>query len=259
MADATAPALAVVVPMYNEERGARNCVVAVLGVLESLPGRSALFVVDDGSQDRTVEVLEQALRDGARFQLVRSESNGGYGAALAKGMLAAGEQGFEWALFMDSDLTNPPSDIPTMWRAMSDDVDMVKATRYAAGGDSRSVPWQRRAPSVAGNWFARMVGGMPVTDATNGFRAVRISAVRDFPRTQRGFSAIMEEMLWATRRGLRIVEVPTRLTARTGEQRPSSFSYRPRALWAYAQFPLRRAVDRLTPVARRSTPERQRT
>jgi glycosyltransferase involved in cell wall biosynthesis len=241
--------LAVVVPMYNEEAGARHCVERILGELEALPCSSRLVAVDDGSTDATLAILRAAVADGLDLDVVASPANQGYGGALRTGAARAAELGASWALFMDSDLTNPPEHIGRFLAAMGPDVDVVKACRFPHG-DAGTVPLKRRAFARVAAVLARTLGGGPHRDPTNGYRAVRVDRYLELPLADRGFSVIMEEQYWARRVGLRGVDVPTTLSARATGLRPSSFQYSRQQLWAYLRWPLRTAADRLRGVAR---------
>jgi dolichol-phosphate mannosyltransferase len=235
--------LAVVVPMYNEEAGARRCVECILAVLEaqSRPGR--LIVVDDGSQDATLSVLRATMADGRDFDIVAASSNQGYGAALRAGAAHAARLDAAWVLFMDSDLTNPPEHIPRFMDAMTADVDVVRACRFPRG--DAGVTFKRRMLTRTAAIVARSLGGGVHRDPTNGFRAVRVAPYLQLPLTERGFAVIMEEQYWGRHAGLRGVDVPTTLSSRADGLRPSAFHYSRRQLWAYLRWPLRTAVERV--------------
>jgi dolichol-phosphate mannosyltransferase len=228
--------LAVVVPMFNEEAGAAACVAALVGVL---PEGARVIVVDDGSSDSTLEILVRLEREYDLLHVVPRSANGGYGAALRTGAEAADALGVDWVLFIDSDLTNPPDDVPRFAALMDGEVDYLKASRFLAGGRMVGIPAKRRTMTLIANRVARLAAGQGITDPTNGFRAVRTRAFLAMPLTERGFAIIMEELYWALRHGLRIGELPSTLRGRHEGQRPSSFGYRPAVLWAYSRHTLR--------------------
>src|SRR5579871_2897477 len=121
------PSLAVVIPMFNEEAGAARCVAAVTAALPALGRRSGLIVVEDGSGDGTAAVLDRARGAGVDFTLVRHDRNRGYATALRTGAAEAHRQGYEYVLFMDSDLTNPPEHIAHFLPAIDRGADVIKA------------------------------------------------------------------------------------------------------------------------------------
>jgi dolichol-phosphate mannosyltransferase len=242
--------LGVVIPMFNEEAGAERCVDAVLPVLERIQREARLIAVEDGSSDRTRQVLERLEADREGLVVEAHERNSGYGAALRTGAEVARGNGLEWVLFMDSDFTNPPSDIPRFADLIDGPVDYIKASRFEVGGAMRGVPLKRRVMTVAANRFSRLAAGRGVTDPTNGFRAIRTEAFLKMPLAERGFAIIMEELVWARRLGLRCTTLPTVLTNRDEAVRPTSFDYSPALIWRYTRHTLTLAGDRLWSQAR---------
>ncbi len=236
------PGLAVVIPMFNEEAGARACVAQVTAVLRTLNRRSRLLVVEDGSRDRTVDVLEQAHRDGVDFTLLRHDHNRGYATALRTGAVEAQRRGYEYVLFMDSDLTNPPEHIAHFLPAMDQGADVIKACRYGLGGRVVDVPWWRYLISRLGNGLVRPMFAVGVPDATNGFRCWRTDVFLSLPYTERGFASIMEELYWAKRYGCTFASVPTILHNRAVQLRGSSFSYKPSTFYRYLRYALKAAL-----------------
>lgn len=237
--------LGVVMPMFNEEAGADECVNAVLPALAALGRKARLIVVDDGSSDRTREVLEQLAAGRDQLVIEAHEQNRGYGAALRTGAKAASHLGLDWVLFMDSDLTNPPSDIGRFAALIDGPVDYIKASRFEPGGSMSDVPARRRFLSLAANGVSRVAAGRGISDPTNGFRAVRTDAFLRMPLAERGFAIIMEELVWALRLRLRCSSLSTVLTSRDENLRPTSFSYSPSLLWRYGRYTLTLAADRL--------------
>src|SRR5215472_2729336 len=102
----------VVIPMYNEERGAEQCIRRVCSVLATIPLRNKLVVVNDGSHDRTADILAGMTCEFPALMVVEHSKNSGYGSALRTGAFSAEAAGFEYVLFMDSDRTNDPQDLP---------------------------------------------------------------------------------------------------------------------------------------------------
>lgn len=235
------PNLAVVIPMYNEVSGAKLCVERVLDALSALSVPAALIVVDDGSKDGTGKALDDLFAARGGFILVHQE-NRGYGGALIRGGREAAAQGYDYVLFMDSDLTNPPDHIARFIPAMLAGYDVIKGSRLTQGGDMDAVPWNRRLFTVTGNAVARSLFRMGIADCTNGFRAIRTELFVSMPLTERGFAVIVEELYWAKRRAASATSVPTSLTARTGKQRTTSFEYRPAIFWSYLKYALRASL-----------------
>lgn len=231
--------LCVIIPMYNEESTAEKCVRSVCQVLDSLPHRTALIVVNDGSTDATGYTLGRLALQHSKLIVLTHENNAGYGSALGTGTTKAAADGFDYALFMDSDLTNDPRDIPKFVAKMLEGYDVIKASRYCKGGAVHGVPAYRVIVSVIGNRVARFLYGLPLTDCTNGFRAVKVSVLSNMTLTEPAFPIIMEELYYAKFLAKLFCEVPTMLTDRTVEQRATSFAYRPSVVYRYFMYALK--------------------
>lgn len=224
--------------MFNEEAGAEQCVHAVCDELSRLPNRTTLIAVNDGSRDRTGDILRTLAPVEPRLTAVDHGQNRGYGAALRTGLERAAQDGYEYVLFMDSDLTNHPSDIPRFANKMAEGPDIIKATRYSGGGSVSGVPFYRVAISRIGNMLARVLYGLPVHDCTNGFRAGKVDLMMKMQLRENRFPIIMEELYWSKFLTRSFAEVPVVLTNRTGEQRVTSFSYKPRVFYNYLKYPV---------------------
>lgn len=231
-----AGSFAVVVPMFNEERGALRCILEITRTLRDWPG-AQLIVVNDGSSDGTARVLEGAMEGNSALKVVTHEKNLGYGQALLTGGRTARALGRDFVIFMDSDLTNDPRFIRVLAAKMDEDCDLVKASRYIPGGGVENVPAWRYWISRVGNAFVRLLYGLPVHDCTNGFRAIRTRLLGQMNIRERGFPAIMEELYWAKILHARVCEVPYILTSRADTLRPSSFEYRPKVFYSYLKYP----------------------
>ena len=224
--------------MFNEEAAAERCVVEVCRELGRLPYRSRLIVVDDGSGDGTAAILHRIAPAQPLLQVVTHLVNRGYGAALRTGVAAAHEGRFDYVLFMDSDLTNSPADVPGFVAEMERGADVIKATRYSGGGGVNGVPFSRWIISAVGNRIARVLLGVPIHDCTNGFRAVKVPLLKQMALREPRFPIIMEELYWCRFLARTYAEVPVVLTTRRADQRPTAFVYRPSVFWSYLKYPL---------------------
>jgi dolichol-phosphate mannosyltransferase len=101
------PSLGVVVPVYNEEAGLEEGIAAISDAASRYRGSCVVIAVDDGSGDRSPEILDRL----TGIEVVHHAANAGYGAALRTGADRAASLGLEYVAFIDSDLTNPPSDL----------------------------------------------------------------------------------------------------------------------------------------------------
>lgn len=234
--------MGVVVPVYNEEAGLVRGIASIRAAVEEYRGRAVLIAVDDGSADRSAEILDSL----EGIDVVQHAQNAGYGQALRTGADRAAELGLEYVAFIDSDLTNPPEDLLKIGALAAEGHAYIKASRFAKGGRMGEVPALRRWVSRAGNVVGQALFWTPVKDVTNGFRAVRTDLFRSWRLLERDFAVIVEEFDCASAAGIRPVEFPTVLTARSGEQRPTAFSYSPRLVLRYLRYPLRAARRRIS-------------
>ncbi len=229
----------IVIPMYDEEQNAERCVRALVKAIAPLPYRSGLIVVNDGSTDGTGSILQRLKPEFDRLIVVTHEFNSGYGCAVKTGMMQAQSNGFDYALFMDSDLTNDPKYIPDFVRKMEGKFDMIKASRYMEGGGMVGVPSHRALISVIGNRIVRWLMGLPLSDLTNGFRAVRVDILSEMPLTEPGFAVIMEELYHLKFLAKTFCEIPYILTSRGQGKGLSKFTYRPKIFWDYLKYALK--------------------
>ena len=243
--DAASPSLAVVVPVYNEEAGIRRSCEAIVTVAEKYPGRAIVIAVDDASTDASSTILSDLAEELELLQVCTHKTNGGYGAALQTGAQRAATLGLDYVAFIDSDLTNPPEDLLKIGELARRGHPYIKGSRFMEGGGMSSVPFRRRIFSEVGNLVGRTLFGIGIRDVTNGFRAVRTDLYLSWPLQERGFPVIVEELDWAIRSDVTLVEFPTILTSRGGVQRPSAFPYRPQVVVAYLRFPMRARMRRL--------------
>ena len=167
------PELSVVIPCHNEEANLRALFQAIEAALHP-PGVSyEIVVTDDGSTDRTWELLKQCAAKDGRIRAQRFTRNYGQSAALWAGVKAARGT---YLVTLDSDLQNDPKDLPAFLRAL-ERFDCVCGSRVAARrqGDS----WVRVASSRIANWVRNKVSGEQVSDAGCTFRAFKRECVAE--------------------------------------------------------------------------------
>ncbi len=249
-----APSIAVVVPVYNEGPALEASIREIAAAVAQLPGRCTVIAVDDGSADDSRATLKRLATElgAAALEVELHERNRGYGHALRTGAARARREGYDYAAFIDSDLTNPPSDLAVIARLAAEGHPYIKASRFSGGGSMASVPLRRRAVSVTGNLVGAALFGAGIHDVTNGFRAVRLDLLERWPLQETDFSCIVEELSWALRDGVRPIEFPSVLTARTSDQRSSAFPYSARLIGKYLAYAVGARARRVKGTGRRS-------
>lgn len=241
-----------VIPTYNE---AGNIASILERVRRAAPSVEVL-VVDDNSPDGTAEVAARwAGRDPA-VQVLRRPGKEGLGAAYVAGFRWARDRGYDAVVEMDADGSHAPEELPVLLDA-AQDAEVVIGSRWTPGGRVVNSPWHRVALSRGGNLYSRFALGMPVRDATGGYRVYRVSALDtvDFESvSSQGYSFQVELARRAHRAGLRIVEVPITFEERRTGTSKMSAAIIGEALWRVTVWGvqdrreavtrrLRRAVD----------------
>ena len=149
--------LSVVVPLYNEEESLPHLVEQLLAALRPSGERFELVLVNDGSSDRTAEVLERLSRDIPELVGVVLRKNYGQTAAMAAGFDVA--QG-EVIVSLDGDLQNDPADIPMLLAKLREGYDLVSGWRH----QRQDAALQRKLPSKIANRLIGRVTGVRLND-----------------------------------------------------------------------------------------------
>jgi glycosyltransferase involved in cell wall biosynthesis len=207
--------LSVVIPAYNEEGGIRDVIARVLtirgGLAEAGFPEMELIVVDDGSKDRTAEIVG-AVPD---VRLIRHKVNGGYGAALKTGFAAA--RG-EWVGFLDADGTYPPEHFPQLCRvALAQDADIVIGSRMA--GAESQMPAVRRLGNLIFANLVSLVSARRITDSASGMRVFKKSILARIYPLPDGLNLTPVMSTRALHEKLHMVEVPIPYSERAGRSK----------------------------------------
>ena len=214
--------LSIIVPTFNE---GPNVDELLRRIDETLGDRRfEVIFVDDSTDDTPERVLAAAERSPFPVRLLHRESaTAGLGGAVVEGFHLAAAR---WCLVMDGDLQHPPEDIPRMLeRAEAGDVDIVVASRYASGGDSKGLAdatrttVSRASTLLTKSMFPRKLSGC--SDPMTGFFLVDREAVDLEALRPRGFKILLEIL---ARRQLRIGEVPFSFAQRFAGQSKASFT-----------------------------------
>jgi glycosyltransferase involved in cell wall biosynthesis len=192
--------LSVVIPVYNEEANLPPLWEELRSVLEPLRLSFEVVFVDDGSRDRSAEIIRGFRERDPRVRLVRLKANAGETAATDAGFKAAGGR---FVVTMDADLQNDPHDIPAMLVHL-EQWDAVTGWRVERG-DGDSVV--RRASSRIANRVRNALSEETIQDSGCTFRAFRRECLRGLV-LYRGFHRFIPTLL--KMRGYRVLEVPVK-------------------------------------------------
>ena len=190
--------LSIVVPVYNEEDNLPLLWPEIRDVLDATRLHYEVIFVDDGSQDRSADLVREFREQDPRVRLVRLKANAGETAATDAGFKAVRGR---YVVVMDADLQNDPHDIPAML-AHLEQWDAVTGWRVnRAAGDS----WIRRLSSRVANRVRNALSHETIEDSGCTFRAFRWECLRDLV-LYKGFHRFVPTLL--KMRGFRVLEVP---------------------------------------------------
>jgi dolichyl-phosphate beta-glucosyltransferase len=207
------PSLSIIVPAYNEATRLEQTLSTIVGYLEENYPESELIVVDDGSTDDTLRVVEdhESLSSRIRARTISVRPNRGKGNAVKVGLLAAGGP---ISLFTDADLSTPITELPKL-------VEPIERGTYDVTFGSRALdrsligvhqPWRREQGGRVFNLFVRIATRLPFWDTQCGFKAFRMSVFRPIfeAATIERFGFDVELLYVSYKAGLRLSEIPVR-------------------------------------------------
>ncbi|MFZ1726762.1 MAG: glycosyltransferase family 2 protein [Albidovulum sp.] len=206
--------LSVVIPAFNEEGAVQATIEDVRTAMDPLGVPYEIIVVDDGSEDNTLEIARQT-----GVIVDSNQVNTGYGASLKRGVKRAQ---YEYVAIIDADGTYPPHYLPSML-AMCRDQDMVVGDR---GAGMKNVPWIRKPAKWVLNTFASFLAERKLNDLNSGLRVFRKSELVPFiPLLPQKFSFTTTITLCMSCNGKRMIYTPIEYGKRVGKSkiRPVDF------------------------------------
>jgi dolichol-phosphate mannosyltransferase len=220
----------VIVPTYNE----RENITRLIGSILDQDSRLEILVVDDGSPDGTGELVEGLIQHEPRVHILKRPRKMGLGTAYIAGFRWALQESFDLVFEMDADFSHDPAHLPQFLSAV-EGADLVLGSRYREGKVTVvNWPIKRLLLSYFANVYARVVTGLPVWDATGGFKcflrkvleAIDLSHVRS-----NGYAFQIEMSFRAWRKHFKIVEIPIVFVDRTEGQSKMSRAIVREAIW----------------------------
>jgi len=198
----------IAIPIYNEEEHVQSVLEKVRTYAEHI------LVLDDGSTDRTPEILND-LRAPLGLDIIRHEANVGYGRAIREAFRRAHRDGYDWVITMDCDFQHEPERIPDFLDSIEcDELDIISGSRYLHSGngwDTDLPPADRRAINATITHEINERLGLRLTDGFCGFKAHRVSAMNKLELTDDGYAFPMQFWVQAIANNLRIGEIPVEL------------------------------------------------
>ena len=231
----------VVIPTYNEVGSIGELVVSLLG-LDGLSVR--VVVVDDGSDDGTLEVLGELMGRYGEIVLVERGEKLGLGSALLEGFRTA--LGLipkpEFIVTMDGDLSHDPRELPSLVGSCGVG-GVVIGSRYVEGGAVEGWGLHRRVVSRVANFLARRFVGLTVRDCTSGFRCYHSDVVRGVIDDLGclGYDVQIDVLFETIHKGFAVMEVPIRFSdRRVGKSKLSVFE-----VWSFLSKVVSLGIARL--------------
>jgi dolichol-phosphate mannosyltransferase len=226
----TAGRAVVLIPTYNERANIARIVEQVLAQDERLD----VLVVDDNSPDGTGQIADELAAASPRVQVLHRPGKQGLGKAYLAGFKWALAREYAYVFEMDADFSHDPVHLPQFLAAI-EDADLVLGSRYRFGKVTVvNWPMTRLILSYSANVYARIVTGLPLFDATGGFKCFRREVLEaiDLDRVRsNGYAFQIEMSFRAWKRGYRIAEIPIVFVDRTeGESKMSGHIVR-EAVW----------------------------
>jgi dolichol-phosphate mannosyltransferase len=206
----------IIIPTFNE----RENIEELISSLRSLDTGVDLgiLVVDDNSPDGTGRFVDELARSDDHVHVIHRPSKLGLGSAYIAGFKwALARPGIRYVFEMDADFSHDPVAIPEFLKQI-EVVDVVLGSRYLNGVTVVNWPLSRLILSVGANIYTKIITGMPVKDATGGFKCFRREVLEALPLDRiksDGYSFQIEVNFLAWRKGFRLKEIPIVFVDRT--------------------------------------------
>lgn len=196
----------IIFPTFNEKENIERIINAVLGQDASIE----VLVVDDNSPDGTGLIVDKLTAANKRIHILHREKKEGLGRAYIAGFKWAIERKYDFIFEMDADFSHGPEYIPGFLKAIEES-DLVIGSRYISGVNVINWPMGRLLLSYFANVYTRIITGLPVRDATGGFKCFRRQALEAIPLDSiksNGYIFQIEVSLRIWKKGMRLKEIP---------------------------------------------------
>jgi dolichol-phosphate mannosyltransferase len=240
----------VVVPTYDE----RESLPLTLGRIRASVPSAHVLVVDDASPDGTGEVADTWAGRDDHVHVLHRPGKAGLGAAYIDGFRWGLGQGYDVLVEMDADGSHQPEQLPSLLERVADGADLALGSRWVTGGSVVNWPRHREVLSRGGNLYARLALGVPLRDATGGYRAFRATALEKIGMddVQSQGYCFQVDLAWrAVQAGLRVDEVPITFVEREFGASKMSQSIVVEALVRVTEWGVRNRWDHVRSRARR--------
>lgn len=247
------PRVLVIVPTYNE---APN-LLPVIGRLRAAVPAADVLVADDNSPDGTGDLADTLAAGDPQISVLHRPGKEGLGAAYLAGFAWGLERGYDVLVEMDADGSHRPEDLSRLLAALKDNggtADLVLGSRWVPGGAVVNWPATRKLISRGGTLYAKVALGIPIRDATGGFRAFRADTLRglDIAGVASQGYCFQIDLAWrAVQRGFTVVEVPITFVEREHGVSKMNRGIVIEALWRVTTWGAQHRLSRLRRGSRR--------
>lgn len=196
----------VIIPTYNEMENLPKLIPDVLSKDDSID----ILIVDDNSPDGTAKFVEDLASQNNRIHILKREKKMGLGTAYIAGFKYALQNKYDYIFEMDADFSHDPNEIKNFLIAIKEN-DLVLGSRYIHGVRVLNWPMRRLLLSFFASVYTRIITGMPVRDATGGFKCFRkqvLEAIDLNKVRSNGYSFQIEMTFKAYIKGFKIKEIP---------------------------------------------------
>lgn len=227
----------VCIPTYNE----RDSLPETVRRLRAAVPAVDVLVVDDGSPDGTGAIADQLHERDPAVHVLHRTAKSGLGTAYIAGFSWGMQRGYDVLVEMDADGSHQPEELPRLLEALRS-ADVVLGSRWVPGGEVRNWPASRLWLSRGGNAYVRLALGMPLRDATGGYRAYRRQVLEALPLAEvasQGYCFQVDLVWQAWRSGFEVTEVPITFVERAMGESKMSRSIVLEAFWRVGWWGLR--------------------
>ena len=195
----------IIIPTYNELENLPKLIPEVLSKNENID----ILIVDDNSPDGTADFVQDEAKKNSRIKLIKREKKMGLGTAYIAGFKFALQNNYDYIFEMDADFSHNPKMIPKFLREIKK-YDLVLGSRYKEGVNVANWPMSRLMLSMFANIYSRVITGLPVQDATGGYKCFRkevLGAINLDEVKSNGYAFQIEMTFKAWKKGFKIKEL----------------------------------------------------
>tara|TARA_S200000501_G_scaffold359373_1_gene385185 strand:+ start:1250 stop:1963 length:714 start_codon:yes stop_codon:yes gene_type:complete len=203
----------IISPTYNEKEN----ILELLSQIWNINPNYDVLIIDDNSPDGTGSIVKRKMKIHSNLHLIERKEKLGLGTAYCTGFKWALENNYDKIIQMDADLSHNPEDIPRLLKEANTS-DVVIGSRYVNGINVVNWPMRRLLLSYFANLYAKIIIGLPIIDATGGFKCFNSKVLKSINLMEiksEGYSFQIEMNTKTKRNGFSLKEIPIVFVDRT--------------------------------------------